>query len=759
MAFDILQTDWTKARAKMGAWRAPARARDIFAGTLAAESATINDLPVSRFIVRPLLEDGSLAPVSKSFATDFQPCESEKSFYECEWDYEEKVDQKSLCLPFNLTWLQAKPGRFDFHFELPAHVRCLGLGERFANLNIRGNTHTLFSTDNPNHNEHADMLYKSIPFLILNDGPLYSGIWVDSPAPQRWDLDTELNGTAKIELFTRLGFNIYVFAPTTLADLVCAFTALTGRSALPPLWSLGHQQCRWSYPDQATIRDLAREFRSRKIPCDTLVLDIDYMDEYRVFTHSNERFPDFKKLAGELARDHFKLITIVDPGVKKDEKFEIYRQGLSGDHFCKTAKGEVFIETVWPGLSAFPDFLSEKTRQWWGDKLKFYVDNGIAGIWNDMNEPAMFNNQKPLPVPLVELPEAQSQLFLQQGEDGAVGHFEVRNLYGFLMGQATHQALTRYRPDERPFVLTRSASTGIQRHAAVWLGDNSSWYEHLQKSLPMLLNMGLSGVPFAGVDIGGFGGDTTPELLVRWYEMGIFYPFFRNHCALMGRAQEPFSFSPKVEAMVRHLIETRYRLLPYIQDLFWMHRRSGAPLMRPLAWEFEDQVSRECEDQFMFGDSIMVAPVVQPNQRSRRVYFPEGRWCTLESLLADHGAGVQIYEGGQTILVNCQLGSVPAFVREGSILPVADIMQSTAEYPSTDITFYAFGDRASCIHKEDDGISLGYQKQEYGEWMIYIHDGDFDARPIVSGMAGPKRRYFFMPSGSSKKLPCDLPLK
>jgi alpha-glucosidase len=545
-------------------------------------------------------------------------------------------------------------------------------------------------------------------------------------------------GWGSIELFTRRGFSLYAFESASLPALVQAFTWLTGRAPLPPLWSLGHQQCRWSYPDEATIRELASQFRSRRIPCDTLVLDIDYMDEYRVFTYSRKRFPSFPDLARELDADNFKLITIVDPGVKKDEKYQVYHQGKSRELFCKTARGELFLETVWPGLSAFPDFLKEETRQWWQDNLKFYVDNGIAGIWNDMNEPAMFNSQKPLPEPLEELPVDGSQLFVQEGKDGPIGHFEVRNLYGFLMSMATHEALARYRPGERPFVLTRSASTGIQRYAAVWLGDNTSWFEHLQKSLPMLLNIGLSGVAFAGVDVGGFAGHTTAELLVRWYEMGIFYPFFRNHCAMMGRAQEPFSFSEPVENMVRHLIEMRYRLLPYIKGLFWEHMRSGAPLMRPMAWHYsDDPLAVASEDQFMFGRDIMVTPVVRANQESRYVYFPAGTWYALDS----ESPG-EALAGGQSLRVPCPLGRVPAFVRGGAVIAMAGVMQSTAEYPGSDITFHAYGSEATGRLFEDDGRTLQYQDGRYNEWIIEVTKGRFHSRPIHQGLEPTGHKYF-----------------
>ncbi len=715
MNLDIEKIDWRDARNKVRIWQADERAADIFKGQAEWAQATIDKVEVSRLTVRPLC-DGKLAGINKSYAV----------IHKTDWQHLEKPD-----LPYQFEWLQAKAGRFEIHFSLPEAVRCIGLGERFSDMNLRGARHTLVSTDNPHHSEHADALYKSIPFLILQEDNKFTGIFLDSPAPQRYDLDSEMSGLGKIELFSRRGFSLYVFAATTLANLVQAFTTLTGRSSLPPLWSLGHQQCRWSYPDEETIRGLAKEFRSRKIPCDTLVLDIDYMDDYRVFTYSKERFPDFEKLAKELAEIDIKLVTIVDPGVKKDEGYKIYQEGKKNDLFCLTAGGDLFIERVWPGLSAFPDFLNAKTRAWWGGHLKFYVDNGIAGIWNDMNEPAMFGNQTPLPKPLVEMPEDEYQLFMQNGEDGPIGHFEVRNLYGTLMTMATQEALLKQRPDERPFVLTRAASTGIQRYGAVWLGDNTSYWDHLQKSIPMLLNMGISGVPFAGVDIGGFAGDTTPELLVRWYEVGIFYPFFRNHCALMGRAQEPFAFSPAVEGMVRHLIEWRYKLLPYIQGLFYEHMRTGAPLMRPLSWHFDEPICAEIDDQFMFGADIMVAPVVRPNERSRYVYLPAGRWYRM-----DDPASAP-FTGGQSLRLEFPLGSVPAFVREGAILPiVSSALQSTADYAEGTITFMVYGDKAGGKYFEDDGKSLQYQSGQFAEWQTSYDGSNFVLKAVHSYQGG-----------------------
>lgn len=695
--------DWTNARQRRKSWKLEDRAKNLFSGEATAETSLIAGVEVLKISAHP----EALSHLSKSFMVH----------HSHDW----KVDAGENTVPLGLEWQQSRDGRFDFFFSLPDAARCFGLGERFSTLDLRGAKHTLCTTDETKHTEFADSLYKAIPFMVVFDGANSYGLFLDSPAPQKWDLDSELTGDAKIELFTRQGWNIYIFGPAPLPQIIDSFTALTGKAKLPPLWSLGHQQCRWSYPDEETVREIASEFRQRKIPCDTIYLDIDYMDEYRVFTHSPQRFPTFTKMIEDLRSENFNVITIVDPGVKQDEKFPIYKQGLSDDLFCKTQEGEVYIGQVWPGHSAFPDFLKEETRKWWADNHSFYVDNGIAGIWNDMNEPALFNWTRPLPEGMDALPTESAQHFCHIVDGERVGHLEVRNLYGTMMCKSTHQGLLAQRPNERPFILTRSATAGIQNYSAVWLGDNYSWYEHLAKSIPMLLNMGMSGVAFCGVDIGGFFGNCPPEMLIRWYELGIFYPLFRNHCWLEGRAQEPFAYNEKCETLIRKLIETRYSLLPYIYSLFYEHTISGAPLMRPLSWHYPlDCVAANIDDEFLLGENILVAPITERAKSCRSVYFPEGLWHPFNG-----GAPVK---GGQTLSVEIPLGAVPAFVRDGSIIPMASPMQSTAEYKNCTITFKCFGKDAKGIYFEDDGKSFDYERGNYNEWQLYLTDGQFSAK-------------------------------
>jgi alpha-glucosidase len=637
-------------------------------------------------------------------------------------------------LPFNLQWQQTGESRFDFFFDLPSGARCFGLGERNSGLNLRSSVQTLFNTDDNLHIEEMDMMYKSIPFLIVLHQGQYHGLFLDSPARQRWNLDESLEGKASIELLSRRGWQLYAIGPASLPDLTGAFTMLTGRSKMPPLWSLGHQQSRWSYPDQETVIRVAHEFRSRRIPCDTIVLDIDYMDEYRVFTHSPDRFADFRDLIFDLEANHFKVVTIVDPGVKKDPKYFVFTDGKKHNYFCHQPNGKLYLGKVWAGESAFPDFLQHDVRLWWAANHGFHTEMGVAGIWNDMNEPAIFDNQRPLEDDAVELPPESKQPFTHITPEGKVGHLEVRNLYGFQMSRATFEGLLALRPNIRPFVLSRSGYAGIQRYAAVWLGDNHSWWEHLAKSIPMLLNVGLSGVPFCGVDIGGFQGDTNAEILVRWYELGIFYPLFRNHCWMKGQPQEPWSFSPQVEEHCRKLIETRYRLLPLIESLFFEHSRSGAPLMRPLVWEYpDDPYAPEIDDQFFFGKDILVAPILERGKNIRSVYLPEGLWHPFE--------GGEPLEGGRLHLVSWPLGSVPAFVRDGAVIPLADPVQHTVELASAPITFVCFGDSGKGTYYEDDGISFDYESGCYNEWLVRVDNGQFRAQPVELGFDSPRRQY------------------
>lgn len=726
-------TDWLEARKIKTRDRSEVRSPNIFNGGFKVSSCHLQGVQTLRLSVWP--QGSEEAPSS------FAVIDDAERFSDSEDEATEAWKKASVDrLPFDLEWQQSSESRWNFYFSLPKDAICLGLGERLSGLNLRGRVHTLFNNSDMTHVPTLDPLYVSIPFLIVRHQGQYHGLFLDSPARQRWSLDVDLVESASVELLSRRGFTMYIFSNTSLPDLLAAYTHLTGRSKLPPNWALGHHQSRWSYPDEKTVLEISNEFRARQIPCDAIWLDIDYMDEYRLFTYSIDRFPHFKETIDKLQDQNFKVVAIVDPGVKKDAKYFVYRDGKKHDYFCKKSDGKTFFGKVWPGQSVFPDFLRQDVRLWWAALHGFFVENGISGVWNDMNEPELLGQGIPLPLDAIELPRDHHQLFVQQTPEGTVGHFEVRNLYGFQMCRASYEGMRALHPDERPFILTRAAYAGIQRYCAVWLGDNKSWWEHLALSIPMLLNVGLSGVPFCGVDIGGFDDNCSPELLARWYAVAMFYPFFRNHCSQAGESQEPWCYSQKVEDAIRHFIETRYFLLPYFRALFWEHVRTGAPIMRPLVWDYaDDQFAAEIDDQFLVGRDILVTPILKRGQKERSVYLPSGLWHPF--------SGGKPLEGGRLHKVHFELDQVPAFVRDGSIIPFVSKIQSTDEFEEAPITFRAWGDNAIGLYLEDDGISFEYEEEGYNEWLLRVEDGEFKSDLVNHGYIAPERKYFFEHNG------------
>jgi alpha-glucosidase len=537
-----------------------------------------------------------------------------------------------------------------------------GLGQRMSALRRDPGVYCNWTQDLPaGHYRGMSSLYQAHPYLMAQRPGLALGIFLNSTWFSRFDVGHAHEEEIGI---TTLGgeIDLYVLAAAHPEALCEHLAALTGHPALPPRWALGFHQSRWGYQSQAEIVALVEQFRQRQIPLDVVHLDIDYMDEFRSFTFHPERFPDPAGLAAELAEKGVRLVTIIDPGIRFDlhSDYEVAREGCRLGHFLRNADGSPLSGYCWPDAALFSDYARAETRHWWGEQQRRLTEQGIAGIWVDMNEPAVFSHpfsqgfsqQHPLP------------LATPQGEGAeATTHAELHNLYGHQMAQASYEGLARLRPEERPWVLTRSAFMGTQRYAASWMGDNQSWWEHLALTLPQLTSMGLSGAPFVGVDIGGFFGNTHGELFERWMEQAVFYPFMRNHSALGTRAQEPWSFGPEVEERVRGHIQLRHRLMPYVETLAWQAHRHGWPLLRPLWYDFpDDPHSALYEDQAMFGPWMMLAPVTRPGHRQRMVYFPEGRWYDFWSQ--------RVVEGPSTQVWPAPLGQMPLFIRQGACLPV-----------------------------------------------------------------------------------------
>jgi alpha-glucosidase len=531
--------------------------------------------------------------------------------------------------------------------------RFFGCGERTAGLEKTGSEQVFWNVDPPmGHTADLHNLYTSIPFVVCMQGGRAHGLFVDNPGRQEWDL-AKADPSCAVFDAARGDLVVYVFAGPTPRALLERYTELTGRIALPPLWALGNQQSRWSYMTADEVREIARGFRERDIPCDVLYLDIDFMDGYRVFTWNEERFPDPAGLIAELGDQGFRVVTITDPGVKVDEGFPLYVEGRKRRLYCLTREGAEFRNVVWPGLCAFPDFTNPETRAWWGDSHAPLLDAGVAAVWCDMNEPSLF----------VPLQSTMPGDVVHPGGGHAREHAEVHNVYGMLMARAAREGLERLRPERRALVITRAGYAGLQRHAMQWTGDNSSWWEHLWMALPQLQNMGLSGVAFCGVDVGGFFGDSNGELLARFTEFGVFQPYCRNHSAMGTVAQEPWAFGEPWETICRDMIRLRMRLLPYLYGLFEEAARTGAPVLRPLLFEHpDDETTYTADDQFLFGDALLVAPITRPGIEHRHVYLPAGTWV--------HWWTGERLEGPAHLLARAPLGRPALYARANAPVPL-----------------------------------------------------------------------------------------
>lgn len=579
-----------------------------------------------------------------------------------------------------------------------------GLGERSGHLNKRGYHYVNWNTDNPApHGETFDRLYKSIPFLIgLNKGNAF-GIFFDNHFETHFDMGRD---NSKYYYFAGVDGNLdyyFIYGPS-VKNVVEGYTKITGNMPLPQMWTLGYQQCRWSYDNKARLMEIANNFREKGIPCDTLYLDIDYMDGYRVFTWNNERFNNLEEMIKKLNSMGFKVVTIIDPGVKVDKGYKIYDDGLKNGYFATDNQGIVYRNEVWPGDSVYPDFLNSEVRKWWGENQRIMTEAGVSGIWNDMNEPASFKG--PLP---------DDVMFDNDGIP--VTHKEVHNVYGHMMAKATYEGLKKA-TGKRPFIVTRACYAGTQKYSTIWTGDNQSTWEHLRMSIPMLMNLGLSGMAFCGTDVGGFGHDCSAELLSRWVQVGTFTPLFRNHSAMGTRDQEPWAFDESTEEINKKYIKIRYKLIPYIYDSMWNCSKNGAPIIRPLLFNYQnDKNTYEINDEFLCGENILVAPVVEQGAKARMIYLPEGEtWV-------DYWTKEE-YRGGQYIIRETPLDICPIFIKGGSIISVAEEQNYIGEKNSNKLTFEVFlcneETETKYHHFTDDGESFRYQAGEFNNYKIKV---------------------------------------
>jgi alpha-glucosidase len=582
--------------------------------------------------------------------------------------------------------------------RMPADENYYGLGDKAGPMNRRNRAFTMWNTDEFGWQESSDPLYKTIPFFIgMRAGKAY-GVFFDNTWRSVFDFGKE---SPDYFSFGAEGgeLNYYFFAGPEPKKVVSAYTALVGRSPLPPLWSLGYQQSRYSYFPEARAREIVSTMRSKKIPLDAIYFDIDYEQGNAPFTVNRQYFPTFEKMLGDFRAQGVHTVLITDLHVKKsaDPGYAPYDSGIRDDTFIKNADGSVFVGKVWPGDSVFPDFTLTRVRDWWGGLYKDFVSMGAAGFWNDMNEPSVFQRaDKTMPLTV-----------RHRLDDGtSLDHRAIHNVLGMENVRATYDGLRKLQADERPFVLTRAAYAGAERYAATWTGDNSSTWNHLSMSTPMLMSMGISGFSLVGDDVGGFAGSPTADLLTRWFEVGAFNPIYRDHTAKDTADQEPWVSGPEHEAIRRKYIELRYRLMPYLYTGIEEASRTGIPLMRPLFLEYPEAPEFYGDNRdFLFGGDFFVAPIVTEMVDAENVNLPPGDWY-------DFWNGEK-YNSATTLRLHPKIEEMPLYVRAGAIIPMQAVVQSTQETPSgpLQLRVYPGADCHGALY-QDDGHTFAYQRGE-----------------------------------------------
>jgi len=611
---------------------------------------------------------------------------------------------------FGISWQGTEVTNYK---TLQPQERFIGLGQKLGGLDRKGVSYTNWNVDAFAYGGDADPLYGSYPFyvgILPEDQKLY-GIFFDNTHLTRFNFAAS---TDRFSYFQAQDgeMRYYFFHNETLPEILEAYTWLTGKINLPPLWSLGFQQCRYSYYPDKELLKLAETFREKDIPADVLYLDIHYMEKYKVFTWDNQRFPAPADLVGKLKSMGFEVVLIFDPGVKIEAGYLAYENGLEQDIFVKYADGVPYTGEVWPGRCHFPDFTAQKTRDWWGEQFKSLAEMGVQGFWNDMNEPAVWGKHFP-----------DITLFDYEGE-GAM-HKKAHNVYGMQMARATYEGTKKQLNDTRPFVLTRAGYAGVQRYAAVWTGDNCSSEDSMLGDVRLLNSMGLAGLGFCGYDVGGFVGEASTDLFKRWIALGAFAPFFRCHTMINSKDSEPWSFGEETEEISRNFIKLRYRLMPYLYATFYEATQTGLPIQRSLAFQypFDEKIyDAKYTAQYTFGKFLLVIPVAGGGTVLHRTYLPAGKWYDFYN--------DKLYTGNQELILEVPSNKLPVFVQSGGILPTQKAVAHTHEASDgvLEIHLYNGEDNTHFMYYEDDGKSY-----EYAQNVYYKRDFNF-----VVGRQGAK---------------------
>ena len=618
---------------------------------------------------------------------------------------------------------------FRYTYTLAPKDRVYGLGENVRGINKRGFEYISNCTDQPKHLEETKSLYGAHNFLVI-DGEATFGLFFDYPSTITFDIAYRTKDNLIITC-DRSDLTLYVITGENVLDIIKQFRKIIGRSYIPPKFAFGYGQSRWGYKTKDDFRKVVKEHRANHIPLDMVYMDIDYMDDYKDFTLHKEEFTDFPAFVEEMKAQNIHLVPIIDAGVKIEKGYDVYDEGIEKGYFCKREDGSEFIASVWPGETHFPDFLNPDARKWFGDKYKILLDMGIDGFWNDMNEPAIFHTpeglekakqimeefiEDPNKVPLFHVlwqlnrlsnNPADYKSFSHEVDGEKVCHSDVHNLFGYNMTRAAGEAFERIKPDERVLMFSRSSYVGMHRYGGIWMGDNLSWWSHILMNLKMLPSLNMVGILYTGADLGGFGSDTSRDLLLRWLALGVFTPLMRNHSALGTREQEFYQFEDACD--FRNIISVRYRLIPYLYSEFMKAALNDDMMFKPLAFVYpDDEIAVQTEDQMMLGDEIMIAPVYTQNAEGRFVYLPENMMFV--KFLGD-GSIYQEKMNAGIHYVNVALDEVPLFIRENKCIPIAPTAENTSDIDEKNMTLIGYeGAEYELYH--DDGVHKDYDNDD-----------------------------------------------
>lgn len=682
----------------------------------------------------------------------------------------------STCVPSPFKMLSSSSA-YSFSCTISENDRVLGLGQAVGPQNRRGRVFESWCTDEPHHTPEVKSLYGAHPYLILDgDSPFL--VWIDFPGQIRFDVGHGARNRLEIGV-SGTDFDLWMIEGAPLAHLVQLFRQLIGKPYIPPKWGMGYQQCRWSYIDENQVMEVAEQFDAHKLPLDAIYLDIDYMDRYKDFTIDDAAFPEISALIEKMRNRGLRLVPIIDAGVKIEEGYPVYEEGLEKGFFCTDENGKPFVAAVWPGRVHFPDFLNPEARRWFGQWYRVLIDLGFEGFWNDMNEPAIFYTEEGLDA-AIDLAEkcrgknldinsffnlthtfesinnrrADYQAMYHHVKGKRVCHEGVHNLYGMNMTRAAAEGFSDHCPEKRLLMFSRASAIGAHRYGGIWTGDNHAWWEHLLLNVRMMPALNFCGYLYSGADTGGFSGDTSPELLIRWFQFSLFTPLFRNHAAMGTRRQEPYAYDEETVGILRNILQLRYAMIPWLYSELLAAAESDKPLFKPLSWCYRDNRSRDSDDQLLLGDSLMLAPVVQPAVSGRLVWLPE-TMALWKASSCENPHWTVVPAGDCYIELGLQ--ETPVFLRPDSVLvmvPPAERVEKLSVERLDVIVFLKC--RAEYVLHDDDGIRLplenaspstlhlrasvengslsleavekGCRRVEAVHWRILLEDGTIEER-------------------------------